>query len=53
MNMKKKISKANMTKLRRHSSHHTKKHMSVMRRHMRAGKSFAQSHRMAIRRVGK
>ena len=39
--------------LKRHASHHTKKHMTMMRRLMRGGKTFTQSHRIAMRKVGK
>ena len=39
--------------LKRHSVHHTAKHMSMMRRLMRNGMSFTQAHKMAMSKVGK
>ena len=39
--------------LKRHSVHHTSKHMAEMRRLMKAGKTFTESHKMAMRNVGK
>ena len=39
--------------LKKHSVHHTKKHMAFMRAQMRKGKTFGQAHRAAQRKVGK
>ena len=39
--------------LKRHKVHHTAKHMSEMRKSMRAGKTFKEAHRAAMRKVGK
>ena len=39
--------------LKRHSVHHTKKHMSHMKKLMRGGKTFTESHKIAMRKVGK
>tara|TARA_R100001463_G_scaffold63025_1_gene115973 strand:- start:285 stop:494 length:210 start_codon:yes stop_codon:yes gene_type:complete len=39
--------------LKRHSVHHTKKHMTMMRKLMKSGKTFTQSHKMAMKKVGK
>ena len=39
--------------LKRHSEHHTKKHMTEMRKLMRGGKTFGQSHKIAMSKVGK
>ena len=39
--------------LKRHSSHHTAKHMTEMRKLMRSGKTFTESHKIAMRKVGK
>tara|TARA_B100002019_G_C21225360_1_gene577087 strand:+ start:271 stop:450 length:180 start_codon:yes stop_codon:yes gene_type:complete len=36
-----------------HMVHHTKRHLSKMATEMRKGKTFAQSHRIAQRIVGK
>ena len=49
----KKLTKSQQATLRRHSKHHTKKHMSFMRAQMRKGKTFGQAHRAAQRKVGK
>ena len=48
----KKLTKRQQAALRRHASHHTKKHMAFMRREMRKGKSFTAAHRAAKRKVG-
>ena len=39
--------------LKRHSEHHTKKHMDMMKRLMRNGKTFTVAHKEAIKKVGK
>ena len=39
--------------LKRHSVHHTSKHMTEMRKLMRSGKTFTQSHKIAMKKVGK
>ena len=39
--------------LARHKEHHTAKHMSLMRREMKNGKTFSQAHKMAQKQVGK
>lgn len=39
--------------LKRHSAHHSDKHMSEMRKAMREGKTFGQAHKSAMRKVGK
>jgi len=39
--------------LKRHSKHHTAKHMSAMRKDMRAGKTFTQAHKAAMKKVGR
>tara|TARA_Y100000401_G_scaffold76034_1_gene61846 strand:+ start:551 stop:724 length:174 start_codon:yes stop_codon:yes gene_type:complete len=49
----KKLTKRQTNALRRHSRHHTKKHMAFMRREMRKGKSFTAAHRAAQRKVGR
>ena len=47
------ISAANERKLRAHAEHHSKKHMEMMRKLMREGKSFDEAHRAAQKTVGK
>ena len=39
--------------LRKHSKHHSPKHMSLMNNLMRSGKSFEQAHKAAQSKVGK
>jgi hypothetical protein len=49
----KKLTKRQTNALRRHSRHHTKKHMAFMRTQMRKGKTFTQAHKAAMKKVGK
>tara|TARA_Y100000289_G_C3799039_1_gene87974 strand:- start:351 stop:512 length:162 start_codon:yes stop_codon:yes gene_type:complete len=39
--------------LKKHAEHHTSKHMAMMRKEMRAGKTFTQAHKKAQKMVGK
>jgi len=39
--------------LKRHSKHHTKKHIAEMTKMMKAGKTFGESHKIAMKKVGK
>ena len=50
--MKKLTDKQKKT-LKKHSVHHSKKHMAMMKKEMRAGKSFTAAHKKAQRMVGK
>ena len=50
---KKSLTKRQMNALKRHSKHHTAKHMSMMRRLMRGGKTFTESHKQAMKKVGR
>ena len=47
------LTKRQQTTLKKHSVHHTKKHMTEMRKLMRAGKSFSAAHKTAMKKVGK
>ena len=47
------ISKAEEKKLKKHKSHHTKKHMRSMRTLMKNGLSFGRAHTNAMKKVGK
>tara|TARA_R100000781_G_scaffold10135_3_gene9838 strand:- start:9382 stop:9540 length:159 start_codon:yes stop_codon:yes gene_type:complete len=49
----KKLTKRQETTLKKHSKHHTSKHMKAMRASMRNGKTFTESHRLAMKKVGK
>ena len=50
--MKKLTDKQKKT-LKKHSVHHSKKHMAMMKKEMRAGKSFTAAHKKAQKMVGK
>tara|TARA_Y100001938_G_C7745746_1_gene261477 strand:+ start:106 stop:306 length:201 start_codon:yes stop_codon:yes gene_type:complete len=39
--------------LKRHSKHHTKKHIATMTKLMKEGKTFGESHKIAMKKVGK
>ena len=47
------LTKRQEATLKRHSEHHTKKHMTEMRKMMRAGKTFTAAHKAAMKKVGK
>ena len=49
----KKLTDRQKSTLKKHSVHHSKKHMAMMRKEMRAGKSFTAAHKKAKRLVGK
>lgn len=39
--------------MKKHSVHHTAKHMSSMKKAMLSGKSFTEAHKIAMKQVGK
>jgi len=39
--------------MRRHSKHHSKKHMDLMGELMKDGKTFTEAHELAMEKVGK
>tara|TARA_R100000700_G_C3059751_1_gene75028 strand:+ start:60 stop:206 length:147 start_codon:yes stop_codon:yes gene_type:complete len=47
------IDKREKKLLKKHSSHHSKKHMNMMIKDMKAGLSFRKAHNKAMRKVGK
>jgi hypothetical protein len=49
----KKLTQRQMDTLKRHSVHHTTKHMNEMMRLMKSGKTFTESHKLAMKKVGK
>tara|TARA_R100000781_G_C3999025_1_gene99587 strand:+ start:94 stop:261 length:168 start_codon:yes stop_codon:yes gene_type:complete len=55
--MKKKVKKGLTTRqetaLKKHATHHTKAHMTEMKRLMRSGKTFTQAHKDAMKKVGR
>jgi hypothetical protein len=48
-----KLTEAQNKKLSMHKKHHSAKHMSMMRKLMKEGKSFGAAHRAAQKKVGK
>lgn len=48
-----KLTQRQMDTLERHSKHHTKKHMTEMKKLMRGGKTFTEAHKIAMKKVGK
>ena len=51
--MKKNLTERQKAQLKEHSVHHTTKHMNKMKILMREGKSFKQSHAIAMKMIGK
>jgi len=47
------LSKRQVAAMRRHSRHHTAKHLRSMVAAMRKGSTFGQSHSSAMKKVGK
>tara|TARA_R100001594_G_scaffold150390_2_gene211380 strand:+ start:3169 stop:3348 length:180 start_codon:yes stop_codon:yes gene_type:complete len=39
--------------MKRHSKHHTKKHMSMMTKLMKEGKTFGEAHKITMNKIGK
>jgi len=50
---KKKLTKRQTDTLKKHSVHHTPKHMAFMRSAMKNGKTFSESHKVALKKMGK
>lgn len=51
--VKKSISKRQETALKRHSKHHSAKHMAYMKRRMLMGDTMRQAHKKAMNKTGK
>ena len=47
-----KLTKQQTATLAKHSAHHSKKHMTEMKKSMRSGKTFTQAHKVAQKKVG-
>ena len=47
------LTKRQKETLAKHKVHHTKKHVAFMRKEMNKGKTFTQSHKLAMKKVGK
>ena len=43
------LTKRQKDMLDKHKVHHTKKHMDIMKREMRKGKTFTEAHKIAMR----
>tara|TARA_Y100001938_G_C7843185_1_gene307125 strand:+ start:145 stop:324 length:180 start_codon:yes stop_codon:yes gene_type:complete len=50
---KKTLTERQKNTLKKHSVHHTKKHMSQMKKLMLSGKTFGAAHKIAMKKVGK
>ena len=48
-----KLTKSEQSILKEHSSHHTKKHMDMMKELMRNGITFNKSHKITKKYIGK
>ena len=46
------LNKRQISAMRRHAKHHTQKHIRSMVQSMKRGKTFTQSHKIAMRKVG-
>ena len=44
------LTKRQKTTLKKHSVHHTKKHMNLMKKEMAKGSTFTQSHKLALKK---
>lgn len=51
--MKKELTARQKATMKKHSVHHSAKHMSAMKKSMLAGKTFTQAHIIAKKKVGK
>jgi len=47
------IDKKEKNTLKKHSVHHTAKHMSTMKKKMQKGTTFKKSHNQAMKKVGR
>ena len=47
------LQKRQVAAMRRHARHHTAKHLRAMVNAMRKGRTFTQSHKSTMRKVGK
>jgi hypothetical protein len=47
------LSKRQQASMKRHGKHHTAKHLREMVKSMNRGRTFTQSHKSAMRKVGK
>ncbi len=52
MKHKKELTKRQEDTMKKHSKHHTRKHLRAMVTAMRKGRTFTQSHKIAMKKVG-
>lgn len=50
---KKDLTNKQKEKLKLHAAHHTKRHIALMKKMMKEGKSFSAAHKAAMKEVGK
>ena len=50
--MGKELTQRQKDTLKKHSKHHSAKHMTMMKKAMKNGKTFSESHKMAQKKVG-
>jgi len=50
--MGKELTQRQKDNLKKHSKHHGAKHMAMMKKEMKNGKSFSAAHKMAQKKVG-
>ncbi len=50
--MNKELTQRQKDTLKKHSKHHSAKHMAMMKKEMKKGKSFSAAHKMAQKKVG-
>ena len=48
-----KLTKSQQNAMKKHSKHHTKKHMQYMLNSMKRGATFTQAHERAMKKVGR
>tara|TARA_Y100001951_G_C11144097_1_gene185315 strand:+ start:95 stop:256 length:162 start_codon:yes stop_codon:yes gene_type:complete len=53
MKKQKGLTKRQQDTMKKHSVHHSKKHMDLMKKLMIKGKTFGEAHKTAIKTVGK
>tara|TARA_Y100001937_G_scaffold59836_1_gene82112 strand:- start:535 stop:717 length:183 start_codon:yes stop_codon:yes gene_type:complete len=47
------LNKRQITAMKRHSKHHTAKHIRAMAVAMKKGKTFSESHKLAMKKTGR
>ena len=52
METKKRLTKGQENTMKKHSKHHTTKHMKLMKSKMFAGMSFSKAHKLAQKKIG-